>query len=246
MPADYRFGGMIGPMVEPIDGPGGRRGGMRGRWWNQWRTGRAGKNIIEQRGRTDGPIDLKTSITNLQKERESFAGNRTRSMTALANAAERGIAQQKRNAALTAAQADRRMPTSYADAMSSSTRRAKVRQGIVSRGEAAIRNQQMKDRLKIAQGQASRRGALINTMQTAAGIREGVNVGVSDANNRIRESQASMWGSIAGSAARIGKQWWDNRGAVDTGDPFTGQPQSSPLPQQDTGLTVFGNPYGGG
>lgn len=223
-------------------GRGGRRYGGRGgpAWWRRQNRDRGTSTR-----KTGGPVDLKTAIKDLQGTRESFGLNRTRTLTALANAGERGIADARRGAALTSARLDRAAPTSYADAIAGAERRAKARQGVVNRGEAAVRNQQLKDRLQIAQGQASRRGTLINVLQNAANIKEGVNTGVSDANNRIRESQAAMWGNIAGAAGAIGKNWWDNRQANQT-PAYTGTPQMSPIPQQQqTGLTVFGDPQGG-
>lgn len=234
---EFEFGGMIGPTVAR----GGRRGGRGGSYAGMMRRNRATRQ-------TGGPVDLKTSINNLQRERESFGLNRTRTLTALANAGDRGAADARRAGGLTAARADKVNPTSYADAIAGAERRAKVRQGIVTRGDAAVRNQQLKDRLQIAQGQASRRGALINTLQTAANIKEGVNTGVQDANARVRESQASMFGSIAGAAGAVGKNWWNNRSP---GTPaFTGEPQMSPLPQSNEGsyrgLTLFGDPNTGG
>lgn len=223
-------------------GRGGRRGGPGGAWWRRFFNRDRGTSTRK----TGAPVDLKTAISNLQSERESFGLNRTRTLAALANAGDRGAADVRRGAALTSARLDKAPATSYADAVASAERRSKARQGIVIRGDAAVRNQQLRDRLQIAQGQASRRGALINTLQTAANIKEGVNTGVSDANNRVRESQAAMWGSIAGAAAGIGKNWWDNRKATQT-PAFTGTPQYSPIPQQQQqGLTVFGDPNTGG
>jgi monoamine oxidase len=129
----------------------------------------------------------------------------------MANAGDRGAAEVRNVANMTAALNNQAPVTSFSDALASADRRAKARQGIVNRGDAAVRNQQLKDRLAIAKGQISRRGDLINTLQTSANIREGVNAGLSDANNQIRQSNAGMWGSIAGGAARFGKQWLNNR-----------------------------------
>jgi hypothetical protein len=92
----------------------------------------------------------------------------------------------------------------------------RTRQGIVNRGEAAIQNQALKDRLRVVQSGLTKRGSLQNLQQQAINIREGTNVGIQDANNRARVAQANMWGSIVGSAARLGKQWWDNRGGTGT------------------------------
>lgn len=200
--------------------------------------------------RQAAPVDLRTAIGNLQRERNSFAENRRRSLSALQTAGERGAAQNRKNASLLAARADAALPTSFSQAMGSAERRAKVRQGIVSRGDEAVRNQQLKDRLKIAQQQATRRGSLINVLQTHENIKEGVNAGVSDANARAQASTASMFGSIAGTAAGLGKQWYDRRNTLSEidmgslpgyrGDPVGYSSSGQPIYAGTSGDSSFG------
>lgn len=91
-------------------------------------------------------------------------------------------------------------PVSFRGALEQATRRMGVRRGIEERGDAAIRNQTLRDRIQVARGSASRRGALQNMLQTTQNIREGVNVGLANANQRIAESNANLFGSLAGAA----------------------------------------------
>lgn len=197
MPSDFRFGGMVGPMVEPIDG-----GGQRGRWMRDRQAGLPAPQL---------PMDLQTSVAQMGKERQSLMPYRDRALTNLANQGERMAANVQRVATMRAAQGDRAMPTSFRGALDAATRRARARQGIVNRGDAAVRNQQLKDRLAVANQQLQRRGDLQNTLQQALNIKEGVNVGVSDANNRAKASRYKMLGSLAGAATKVGMHMWNNR-----------------------------------
>lgn len=203
MPANSPYGSFDPSLIgwggpARVRGTGGSRGGVAG-------------GFDPYARQSAGPVSLKDAIDGLSVERQSFMPNRVRSLASQANAGDRGAAEVRTTANMAAALNNQAPVTSFSDALGSAERRAKIRQGIVNRGDAAVRNQQLKDRLAIAKGQVSRRGDLINTLQTAANIREGVNAGLSDANNAIRQSNAGMWGNIAGGAARFGKEWWNNR-----------------------------------
>lgn len=157
---------------------------------------------------------LGSQVGALAVERAGLRENRQRSIGAIGNQAARQRAMLTRGASTRVAQDEQRQgrPVNFAGAADQAVRRMRTRQGIVNRGEAAIQNQALKDRLRIVQSGLTQRGSLQNLQQQAINIREGTNVGIQDANNRARVAQANMWGSIVGSAARLGKQWWDNRG----------------------------------
>lgn len=87
--------------------------------------------------------------------------------------------------------------------LEAATRRMRARQGIVNRGEEAIVNQNLKDRLEVVRSQMKRRGALQQGLQQAANIRQGVNIGVQNANQIIAESNADLFGGVAGVTAGI-------------------------------------------
>lgn len=154
---------------------------------------------------------IKDEIGKLQNVRDSLQPARTRHLGGIANAENRLRASLGRQATMKVAQADRAMPTSFRGALDQATRRMRARQGIVNRGDAAIRNQSLRDRIAVARQQESRRGSLQNTLQQAVNIREGVNVGLSNANARIRSAKANMYGTLAGAGVRAFGSWWNNR-----------------------------------
>jgi hypothetical protein len=76
-----------------------------------------------------------------------------------------------------------------------------MRSRIESQGDKAIEQQQLSDRVKIAQAGRAREGQFMDAESRAANIREGVNVGVQNANQFIQNSRMNMWGGIAGGLA---------------------------------------------
>lgn len=112
--------------------------------------------------------------------------------------------QELRGAASSAlAQQDAVVPTSFAGSLDAAARRSKARAGIISRGDSAIRNQQLRDRLEIARRSRGRQGQALRGLGAAANIQEGVNLGVQDARDFGRQSQADLFGGLAGIAAGI-------------------------------------------
>lgn len=219
MPNEYPFGGMVGPTI--------RRGGdFYGTFANN-----AGK-------KPSAPVDLKQAVSDLSVERESYQPYKQNYLSSLANQADRGIADLNRTAGMQRALAGRALPPTFGGALGQSLRIAKARQGIMNRGEAAIRNQQLKDRLRVASLQQSKRGQLIDAHQRAANIKEGVNAGISSANNMAKAARYEMFGNIAGAGAVLGKMWWDNRpiGEIDT----SGFPQKRLSAEQELGISSGG------
>jgi hypothetical protein len=92
------------------------------------------------------------------------------------------------------------MPT-FGGALSDALRRTKVRSRIASQGDKAIEQQQLRDRVSIAMAGRQREGQYMQAAANAANIREGVNVGVANANQQIQNANMGMWGSIAGGLA---------------------------------------------
>jgi hypothetical protein len=104
------------------------------------------------------------------------------------------------NTASALAQQNRAPVRNMAGQLDATTRHMRARQGIVNRGDAAVRNQSLRDRVAVARGGFQRRGQFQTALQNAANIKEGVNVGVSSANQAIAESNADLFGGIAGVA----------------------------------------------
>jgi hypothetical protein len=147
----------------------------------------------------DNPSNLlRTEIDRLQGVRAQFDPLRAQHASNVSGAFQRERRDLVGGTAQALARQDLRVPGSFRGNLASAVQRMRSRQGVVNRGEAAIRNQNLRDRIAIARGDAMRRGRLQESMQRAANIREGVNVGVSNANQVIAESNADLFGGLAG------------------------------------------------
>jgi len=126
-------------------------------------------------------------------------------------------------------------PRGFARALDINTRRGKARQGIEQRGENAIRNQQLKDRITQARSGLNRRSLLQNTSANVARMRAGDLQNVRRVNNQTNSAFAGAAGAIAGGAVRgFGDNFFNND--FDTGL----------MQQQDQVDSFFGAQPGGG
>ena len=91
---------------------------------------------------------------------------------------------------------------SFAKRLEQSLRRGKARQGIVNRGDAAIRNQQLKDRLQLARSSVSRRGQIQGAAGSARQLRAGLDASERSAKSQVGSALAGAGGFIAGGAIR--------------------------------------------
>lgn len=96
--------------------------------------------------------------------------------------------------------------TSFGDTLRRGLKVAKVRQGVMNRGENAIRNQRLKDRLQLARTGLRRQGAALDLQATGEQIRSGVNIGVQRAEDRGRASIAGLIGTGLGAGVGILRQ----------------------------------------
>jgi len=83
---------------------------------------------------------------------------------------------------------------------------AKVRQGVMNRGDAAIRNQRLKDRIQLARSGLSRKGQSLKLQSIGQQIRSGVNIGVENARDAASASTANLIGTGLGAAAGVLRQ----------------------------------------
>lgn len=97
-----------------------------------------------------------------------------------------------------AVQAGTAMPTTFSAAINDATRRSKARAGIMQRGEAAIENQALKDRLKFVRRGVLAKGRIETALSQAYAQREGLNTGLSDAAQQIAASNSALAGNIIG------------------------------------------------
>ena len=88
---------------------------------------------------------------------------------------------------------------SFASTLGVNTRVARVRQGIVNRGENAIRNQQLKDRIRLAQLGLRKRQRGLSSLADAANIRQGTNIANAEADAAMDLSAANLAGGLLGS-----------------------------------------------
>lgn len=192
------------------------------------------------------PSHLRASLARSDANRQTFKGLRDRAAASISNDVNRErFALRKTAAQLSQAEtASQGPPTSFASAIGQAARRGRARYGIVNRGDKAIANQNLRDRITFAKAGIQREGSLQTMMQQLANIREGVNVGVSDANASIAASNAALaGGAIGGITGFLSNQ--NNRDWLKGifSKPSTPTGAMSPVPQTNTGgLTVFGDP----
>ncbi len=171
------------------------------------------KNERTVQARGFAKTHLNAMIDRGRADRADMRGLRQRLAASVGNQERREGRRLAATASSATAQANVRRPTSFAGAIEDATRIARSRDGIMRRGDAAIENQALKDRIAFVQRGVRRRGALQRGLTTAMNIQEGVNVGVSDANQRISQSRASMFGGITGAlvgsvSSQEGRQNW--------------------------------------
>ena len=104
---------------------------------------------------------------------------------------------------------------SFAKNLEQTIRRGKARQGINNRGDASIRNQQLKDRLMMAKSSVVRRGNLQQTSANAAQLRAGGEAATRSANSQVSQAYAGAAGGIVGGAVRgFGENLFNSSGEI--------------------------------
>lgn len=159
------------------------------------------KQLLKNRVNSLSSDVLLDDVSRLDGVRDSFKQLQQQHFGAVGNSTNRLRQELGQSTSLQLARQGQGIPTGFRGALDAATRRVRARSGIVNRGDQAIRSQGLKDRIEIAKGSAMRRGKLQQALQTSQNIREGVNVGVQNANQAIAESNADMFGGVAGAAA---------------------------------------------
>lgn len=216
---EFDFSGMAGPTIYGWGGPQRIPGGSRyGRFFgrglrNRYGRGGGGYGFAARRFREEGQQkqDLKSQVNSVQAQREGYAENRQRSFGATMMANQRGIADLKRNAAMVSEQ-NQPVPANFAGALGLATRRARVRVGIARRGEAAVENQAIKDRIAMTQAHVQRQGVLQAQLGQAANIQQGVDVGAQQAKDRASAAKYNAIGTVVGAGFSALKEWKDGQG----------------------------------
>jgi len=125
-------------------------------------------------------------------------------------------------------------PRGFARQLSQAEKRGKIRAGINARGDKAVRNQQLKDRLSLMRASIQKRGGIIQDAATRARIKAGGEAAQADIRANLSASRASSIGGLAGSAAGFAKDFFS------TGDLGQG------IMDQQNELDIFlgGNDFG--
>lgn len=147
----------------------------------------------------------------VQGNRERFAGLRDQFIGGVQTIA----AERQQFGAATSSQAfqvlrDQGAGTNFASSLRRGLKVAKVRQGVMNRGEGAIRNQRLKDRLQLARSGVRRKGAALSLAQTGENIRSGVDIQTRAADDRGRAADADLIGTGLGAAAGVLTQNFKN------------------------------------
>jgi len=101
-------------------------------------------------------------------------------------------------------------PRGFSRQLDQAVKRGKARQGINQRGDKAIRNQQLKDRIALARRSISKRGQIMQSSENAARLRAGGEAATQRANDQTRSAFVGAAGAIAGGAVRgFGDKFFD-------------------------------------
>jgi hypothetical protein len=168
----------------------------------------AGLNARLEQGGNFGSIFLKDSLVDTRRQRgfaDQMGAAHARDVANVGNELTRLRAGVSSGVAQKFAGAPAR---GFAGNLDMAVRRGKARQGILARGDAAVRNQQLKDRLQLAKRSASRHGQIQGALANAANLREGGNAAAKSASDQVNSALTGAIGSIAGGVARGFGDWF--------------------------------------
>lgn len=165
------------------------------------------RNDLAQ-GRNAG---VEQQLGPVRELRQQFGGLRDRSIQRLGSTA--GDRSRVRGLASAFAGQQPRTGTTAATTLQESLRISKARTGIVNRGEAAVENQNLKDRLTQVRGGLNRRAQLVDAAGQATNIKQGVNIRTDAAKAFSQGSDAALFGNILGAGAGFLKGNNDRNGS---------------------------------
>ena len=120
---------------------------------------------------------------------------------------------QLRQAAAGAAGQAPRVATTAGGTLEEALRRAKARQAIVNRGDGAIRNQRLKDRIMGARSDLRKRASALDLQSTGSNIRAGVDLSTAQTNRAIAGNRADALGGVLGGLGATLKGNRDDNGS---------------------------------
>jgi hypothetical protein len=134
-------------------------------------------------------------------------------------------------------------PRGFSRQLTQASRRGKAREGIKGRGENAIRNQQLKDRLSLARSSVNRRGQLLGASGDAARLKAGGDAAALRAKSTTDNAFSGALGSLAGGAVRGFGDGFFNTGKLQEGMEAQQLEIDNTLGQNEFGVD---NTFGGG
>jgi hypothetical protein len=147
---------------------------------------------------------LRSSIAEAGRSRQSLVGLRDASHVAASTQVDRERRRGLGSLSSQVAQHANQQPAAtFGGALDDALKRTKVRSRIASQGDKAIEQQGLRDRVAIAMQGRQREGAFMNAAASAANIREGVNVGVANANAFADDAKAGAFGTVAGAIGGV-------------------------------------------
>lgn len=161
----------------------------------------------------DAPI--RGQLTEVGRQAGSLSRFRSRVNASVGNAVNREARTRGSTASSAVAQRFGDQETgavTHGDVLNNALRRAKARTGIHARGDNAVRNQQLKDRLTLVRSGVADQNRSLNQSVTGSNIQAGVNVGVQDARQFGQAATADAFGGAAGALAGVLKGNKDNNG----------------------------------
>lgn len=153
----------------------------------------------------------RSQIESLGKDRKRFS-TLARGFATDANNIGPEQAAVRRTAASVSGQ-DPRTATTAGGTLSEALRRAKARQGIVQRGDKAVRQQRLKDRLSLVRSDIGRRASALDLQGAGQQIRAGVELNAQSAKNSISNARTGAFGATAGAFAGTLKGNKDREGS---------------------------------
>jgi len=147
---------------------------------------------------------LRSQIVEAGQSRQALVGLRDASHVAASTQVDREKRRFRGSLSSQIAQSGSQQPMpTFGGALDDALKRTKVRSRVASLGDKAIEQQGLRDRVSIAMEGRKREGAYMDASARAANIREGVDVGVANANAYADDARAGAFGTVAGAIGGV-------------------------------------------
>lgn len=172
---------------------------------------------------------LREMVGSVSADRAGMKGLRNQAFLSDATSVNRESRRLRNATSSQVAQGFSGAPISFGDALNTALRRTKARAKVENMGDAQIEQQGLKNRIGIAKWSRQREGELMNSMAKARNIREGVNVGVDDANALDKASKYGMYGSMLGMGVGVLSNKEGRQGLSNIWNSIFNRPKPTPM-----------------